>query len=96
MNTLAHFRQPLRRTRTESLYMALKNEKFLEHRLKPGHDDAVDRVRNVLIKDYWNRRLETRMDARAAIETVCDVCQNELGISGTAVVMEYIWRMQCP
>ncbi len=76
---------------TESLYMALKNEKFLEHHLKPGHDDAVDRVRNVLIKDYWNRRLETRMDARAAITAVCDVCQNELGISGTAVVMEYIF-----
>ena len=76
---------------TESLYMALRNEKFLGRNVKPGNDDAVERVRNVLIKDYWNRRLETRMDARSAITTVCELCNRELGITGTAVVMEYIF-----
>ena len=76
---------------TESLYMALKNEKFLGRNVKPGNDEAVERVRNVLIKDYWNRRLETRMDARSAITTVCELCNRELGINGTAVVMEYIF-----
>jgi carboxyl-terminal processing protease len=76
---------------TESLYMALRNEKFLGHNVKPGNDEAVDRVRSVLIKDYWNRRLDTRMDARAAITNVCELCQRELGISGTVVVMEYIF-----
>ena len=76
---------------TESLYMALKNEKFLGRNVKPGNDEAVERVRGVLIKDFWNRRLETRMDARSAITTVCELCDRELGISGTAVVMEYIF-----
>ena len=76
---------------TESLYMALKNEKFLGRNLKPGNDQAVDRVRSVLIRDFWNRRLETRMDARSAITTVCELCDRELGISGTAVVMEYVF-----
>ena len=76
---------------TESLYMALKNEKFLGRNVKPGNDEAVERVRSVLIKDYWNRRLETRMDARSAITTVCELCDRELGISGTAIVMEYIF-----
>ena len=76
---------------TESLYMALKNEKFLGRNLKPGNDPAVDRVRSVLIRDFWNRRLETRMDARSAITTVCELCDRELGISGTAVVMEYVF-----
>ena len=76
---------------TESLYMALKNEKFLGRNVKPGNDEAVERVRNVLIKDYWNRRLETRMDARSAITTVCELCTRELGMTGTAVVMEYIF-----
>lgn len=76
---------------TESLYMALKNEKFLGRNVKPGNDEAVERVRNVLIKDYWNRRLETRMDARSAITTVCELCNRELGMTGTAVVMEYIF-----
>ena len=76
---------------TESLYMALKNDKFLERNVKPGNDEAIERVRSALIKNYWNRRLETRMDARTSIITVCDLCQRELGISGTAVVMEYIF-----
>ncbi|MEJ7592905.1 MAG: S41 family peptidase [Planctomycetaceae bacterium] len=76
---------------TESLYMALRNEKFLGRNLKPGNEEAVERVRSVLIKDFWNRRLETRMDARSAITAVCELCNRELGISGTAVVMEYIF-----
>ena len=76
---------------TESLYMALKNEKFLGRNVQPGRDAAVERVRSVLIKDFWNRPLETRMDARSAITTVCELCDRELGISGTAVVMEYIF-----
>ena len=71
--------------------MALKNEKFLGRNVKPGNDEAVERVRSVLIKDFWNRRLETRMDARSAITSVCELCDRELGISGTAVVMEYIF-----
>ncbi len=76
---------------TESLYMALRNEKFLSRNVKSGNDEGVERVRNVLIKDYWNRRLDTRMDARSAITAVCDLCSRELGISDTAVVMEYIF-----
>lgn len=76
---------------TESLYMALKNEKFLGRNVEPGNNEAVERVRSVLIKDFWNRRLETRMDARSAITSVCELCDRELGISGTAVVMEYIF-----
>jgi len=76
---------------TESLYMALKNEKFLGRNVKPGNDQAVDRVRSVLIRDFWNRRLETRMDARSSITTVCELCDRELGISGAAVVMEYVF-----
>ena len=31
------------------------------------------------------------MDARSAITTVCELCNRELGISDTAVVMEYIF-----
>ena len=76
---------------TESLYMALKNDKFLSRNVKPGNDDGVERVRSILIKDYWNRRLETRLDARTSITSVCELCNRELGIAGTAVVMEYIF-----
>ncbi len=76
---------------TESLYMALRNEKFLSRNVKPGQEDAVNRVRQRLINDFWNRKIENRIDARAAITSICDMCQRELGMSGTAVVMEYIF-----
>ena len=76
---------------TESLYMALKNDKFLSRNVKLGNEDRIERVRSILIKDYWNRRLETRLDARASITSVCDLCNRELGISGTAIVMEFIF-----
>ena len=76
---------------TESLYMALRNEKFLSRNVKPGKEDAVNRVRQGLINDFWNRRIENRIEARTAITGVCDLCQRELGLSGTCVVMEYIF-----
>lgn len=76
---------------TESLYMALRNERFLKRNVKSNNPDAVERVRQALIKDFWNRRLESRLDARSTITGVCDLCDRELGISGTAIVFEYIF-----
>jgi len=76
---------------TESLYMALKNERFLKRNVKSNNPEAVERVRQALIKDFWNRRLENRLDARSTITGVCDLCDRELGISGTAIVFEYIF-----
>jgi len=76
---------------TESLYMALKNERFLKRNVKSNNPEAVERVRQALIKDFWNRRLENRLDARSTLTGVCDLCDRELGISGTAIVFEYIF-----
>lgn len=76
---------------TESLYMALKNDRFVAKNVKLGQEDGINRVRETLIKSYWNRRMESRTDARAAITSVCDICNRELGISATAVVFEYIF-----
>ncbi|MFN9717327.1 MAG: S41 family peptidase [Planctomycetota bacterium] len=76
---------------TESLYMALRNEKFLSRNVKPGQDDAINRVRQRLINDFWNRKIENRIDARTTITSICEMCQRELGMSGTCVAMEYIF-----
>ncbi len=76
---------------TESLYMALRNEKFLAKNVRPGSEAAVERVRQSLLRDFWNRRIETRTDARSTISSVCELCNTELGMSGTVVVMEFIF-----
>ncbi len=76
---------------TESLYMALKNERFVAKNIRPDQTDAIERTRQALIKDYWNKRIESRTDARSVISSVCELCNRELGISGTAIVLEYIF-----
>jgi carboxyl-terminal processing protease len=88
--------EPIKETRfvahgTESLYMALKNDRFTAKNKLEGKTEAIDRVRQILIKDFWNRRIDSRMQARSTITAVCDLCQRELGISGTVVAMEYIF-----
>jgi carboxyl-terminal processing protease len=76
---------------TESVYMALRNDRFIARNVKQSNSEAIERVRQALIRDFWNRRLETRMEARSTITSVCDLCSKELGISGTAIVFEYIF-----
>lgn len=76
---------------TESLYMALGNERFLARNLPTVNQSAVERIRKALIDSYWNRKVETRTDARAMITSVCDLASQEAGLQGTAVVLEYIF-----
>ena len=76
---------------TESLYMALKNEKFLERNVRTSNSTAVERVRQTLIRDYWNRKVESRVEARSVITSVSELCSREIGLTGTAVVMEFIF-----
>jgi carboxyl-terminal processing protease len=88
--------EPIKETRfvahgTESLYMALKNDRFTRKNRLEQKTEAIDKVRQILIKDFWNRRIDSRTQARSAVTAVCDLCQRELGISGTVVVMEYIF-----
>ena len=88
--------EPIKETRfvahgTESLYMALKNDRFTAKNKLEDKTEAIERVRQTLIKDFWNRRIDSRMQARSTVTAVCDLCQRELGVSGTVVVMEYIF-----
>ena len=44
---------------TESLYLALNNEKFLEKNLPTATPEAVSRVRRTLRDHYWNKPVTT-------------------------------------
>lgn len=76
---------------TESLYMALGNEKFLKKNFSNDNNPGIERVRNTLLKEYWNFRVQNRQEARAHVTRICDIARRETGISDTAVVMEYIF-----
>ena len=76
---------------TESLYMALGNERFLARNVATVNEQAVERVRQLLIKEYWNRPVQGRMEARSLVSGLCDRVGKEIGLSGSAVVLEYIF-----
>ena len=76
---------------TESLYMALGNDRFLERNLRNVNQSAIDRVRQMLIQEFWNRRIDSRTEARSMISSLCDRLGREAGISSSAVVLEYIF-----
>jgi carboxyl-terminal processing protease len=76
---------------TESLYMALSNHRFLTVHLPTVDTDSIDRVKGTLIRDYWNRRVGSRLQARTLVTEVCELAHDELGLRSCAVIMEYIF-----
>ncbi|MCH2210745.1 MAG: S41 family peptidase [Fuerstiella sp.] len=76
---------------TESLYMALGNHRFVAEHLGSARPDDIDRVKGILIRDYWNRPVGSRVEARTVVADVSDLAYQQLGLHGSAVVMEYIF-----
>ena len=76
---------------TESFYMALGNQRFLSTVAKNPQKEAVTRVRQELIRNFWNRRVASRLEARMIVTKVCELADRELDIPSAAVVMEYLF-----
>lgn len=76
---------------TESLYMALRNDRFLEQNLLASGDGTIRSVRETLVRDYWNRPVSSIAEARNVIRSAISLCQKQLGLSPTAVLLEYIF-----
>lgn len=76
---------------TESLYMALRNDRFLEQNLLASGDGAIRTVRETLVREYWNRPISSIAEARAVIRSISALCQQQLGLSPTSVLLEYIF-----
>lgn len=94
-----HFVDPLSSTSyvahgTESLYIALSNEKFLDQHL-PGRRASVQndiaRFRDTLRTQYWNKPLTGSYAAHQTVAEVASMAESQIGLNGTAVVMEYIF-----
>jgi carboxyl-terminal processing protease len=76
---------------TESLYLALANEKFLARNALRADSEAVTKLRQTLRESYWNRNVEGSGRARAAVIEVCRLARSSAGLSDTAVIMEYVF-----
>ncbi len=94
----SHFVDPLSSTSfvahgTESLYLALANEKFLDHHVlnRTSQQDRIVRLRETLRKQYWNKPLNSGYAARQTVNEVADLAETLVGLNGTAVVLEYLF-----
>lgn len=76
---------------TESLYLALANQKFLQYNLPDRSPEEMKTIRTLLKEKYWNKPLASKQGAYETVSQVCDLASRELGLPASAVVMEYIF-----
>ena len=92
----SHYVEPLSSTSfvahgTESLYLALADQKFVRRNLSHAQDTEIQRVRRVLREQYWNKSISSRQGASAVVNEVCDLVEGQLGLGAGPVLMEYIF-----
>lgn len=76
---------------TESLYLALSNERFMSKNAPQASPQAVQRLRSTLREQYWNRPVSGIDGARYTVSEVCDLATREVGLPDGAVVMEFLF-----
>ncbi len=76
---------------TESLWLALGNDRFVEENLFGADPERVQQMRRTLREDYWNRPIARSGGARRTVIEVCNLGERLLHLDGSAVVMEYVF-----
>ena len=75
---------------TAALEVALTEERFLNHVLTDADPEAVERFRQNVHRRISGRSTETRFDLRANVAYVAGLAHSQLGLPGTATVLEYV------
>ena len=76
---------------TESLYMALSNDKFVQANLGSRSRADIQAFRKTLVQKYWNKEIGHRFQAREIVIEICDRARNSIGLRAGPVVMEFIF-----
>lgn len=74
---------------TESLWLALGNEKFVKENLFGASPESIEKLRRTIHERYWNKPLKHRFDAQQLVTEVCELCHQEVGLESGPVVLEY-------
>lgn len=74
---------------TESLYLALNNERFLKRNLPNADRRSIQDFRRTLRSKYWNRPVTSSGGAQATVLEVARMAQSRLGLQDTATILEY-------
>lgn len=76
---------------TESLYLALANERFQKTNIPAHLRGNVDRLRSILRDEYWNRPIQYRDDVHSVLDRVCRLGAEQLGMQPTPILLEYVF-----
>ena len=75
---------------TAALEVALTEEKFVGRMLANAPAERIEAFRQSIHRKTRNRSTATRFDLRGTVAFVAQVAQRELGLSGTATVLEFL------
>ena len=92
----AHYVEPIDTTSivahgTESLWLALGNEKFLEHNLFGADPERLKSLRKELREGYWNKSVRGQFEATNLIREICQLSMDRVGLDAGPVCMEYVF-----
>jgi carboxyl-terminal processing protease len=76
---------------TESLWLALSNDKFVAQHLFGANPQRVQQLKDLLFQKYWNKPVYYREGARQVINEIADQSRELLGLNESAVVMEFVF-----
>jgi carboxyl-terminal processing protease len=75
---------------TASLEVALTEPRFVEMNLSGVPADRIESFRQSIHRQVLSRPADTQFDLRASASHVAGIARRELGLAGTATVMEYV------
>lgn len=95
-NIQSHFVDPIDTTSivahgTESLWLALGNERFVSENLFGASEPKLEQLRRLLYEKYWNKPVYSWSAANQMIDEVCQLCRKTVGLDDGAVIMEYVF-----
>lgn len=92
----AHFVDPIDTTSivahgTESLWLALSNERFIDQNLFGAEPSKIQQLRKSLRDNYWNKPVASTEAAKRLISEVCDLGNRTLGLESGPIIEEYVF-----
>ncbi|MCA9029771.1 MAG: S41 family peptidase [Planctomycetaceae bacterium] len=78
---------------TESLWLALENDKFIDENLFGAAKPKLQALQRKLYDRYWNYQITYQGQHRQVISEICDLCFAEVGLDCGPVIMEYVFGM---
>lgn len=78
---------------TESLWLALENQRFLDENLFGAAKPKLQILQRKIYDRYWNHQVTYPGQHRQMISEVCDLCFAEVGLESGPIVMEYVFGL---